>query len=88
MTGEEIALGVELIRPVSFLLTKENVVGTFHLLPNGEIQAFPEKPIVTVLLAELEKSYVTRFSPNDQFSDKLKSVQMYEPEATIPEQPV
>ena len=73
--GAVIARGVELIRPVSFLLVKLNVVGTFHLLSKGEIQALPEKVIVTPPETE-EKLCARRRSPNDQFSSMLKSVHM------------
>ena len=87
ITGAVIARGDELILPVSFLVTKENVVDIFQLLLKGEIQAAPVNPIVTMSLAVPEKSSVKRPSPNDQFSSILKSVHMYGKFLIIPEQP-
>ena len=42
------ALGVELISPVSFLLVSENVVGTLQDEPNGAIHALPLKAMVII----------------------------------------
>ena len=58
ITGAVIARGDELILPVSFLVTKENVVDIFHLLLKGAIQSPPVKPTVTMSLAEAVKSCV------------------------------
>ena len=82
-----IARGLEFMSPVSLLLVKENVVGRFQLLLNGASQALPEKPIVTVELEVLENVKECRFSPNDQFSVALKSVQMNDIGAISPEHP-
>lgn len=74
MTGAVTARGEELMRPVSFLTAKEKVVEIFQRLENGAIQAFPVKPIVTILPASDEKSYDSRRSPNVQSSWTLKLV--------------
>ena len=68
------ARGVELIRPVSFLLVMENVVDKFQDEPNGLIQQHPEKPIV--MGVGLLKLYASLLTPYDQFSASLKSVHL------------
>ena len=69
------ARGVELIRPVSFLLIMENVVDKFLYELNGLIQQHPEKPIV--MGAVPVKLYASLLSPYDQSSALLKSVHLY-----------
>ena len=81
------ARGDEFIFPVSFLITRENVVDIFQLLLNGAIQQQPVKPTVTMSPIIDEKSYVRRCSPNDQFSSGLKSVHTYDIAVIVPEQP-
>ena len=55
------ALGVELISPVSFLLTRENVVETLQREPNGYIHAFPLNAMV--ILGPPVKLCATKRSP-------------------------
>ena len=87
ITGEVIARGLEFIRPVSFRLAKENVLIRLYEPPNGAIQAEPAKRIVIVEDEALEKAYESLFSPKDQFSVSLKSVQIYLIGVSIPEHP-
>lgn len=68
------ARGVELMRPVSFLFVKENVVDISHDELNGLIQQQPVNPIVMVP-APL-KVCPSRLSPYDQSSATLKSVHL------------
>ena len=46
MTGAVMARGVELMRPVSFLLVRLNAVDMFQSLLSGAIQSRPENLIV------------------------------------------
>ena len=55
MTGAVMARGVELMRPVSFLLVRLNVVDTFQSLLSGAIQSRPENPIVTLTPGKREE---------------------------------